>query len=83
MSEKDTGKTNLVQHVIQTNLSLPIRKLPFRTCPKERQIKTKEVEALQQHGIIRPSSSPWATNLVLVRKRDGRHRLCVDFRALN
>jgi len=82
-SEKETGKTDLVHHVIQTNSSLPIRKLPFRTSPKEKEIITKEVEALQQHGIIRPSSSPWATNVVLVRKRDGRHRLCVDFRALN
>ena len=34
-------------------------------------------------GVIRPSTSPWASSIVLVEKKDGGVRFCVDFRKLN
>ena len=43
----------------------------------------KQVEEMRRHGIIEPASSPWASNVVLVRKRDGSLRFCVDYRAVN
>ena len=41
------------------------------------------LEQLASSGIIRESHSPWASNVVLVRKRDGSLRMCVDYRQLN
>ena len=38
---------------------------------------------MQEHGVIQPSSSPWASPIVLVRKKDGTLTICVDYRHLN
>ena len=43
----------------------------------------KELEGMEEHGIIRPSSSEWAASIVLVEKKDKTLRLCVDYRRLN
>ena len=40
-------------------------------------------EELQQAGVVQPSSSPWSSPVVMVRKKDGTHRSCVDYRHLN
>lgn len=82
-SDKDSGKTNLIHHSIDTGDTPAIKKYPFRTSPKEKEIITEEVKILREQGVIRPSKSSWATNIVLVRKKDGKHRVCIDFRGLN
>jgi len=41
------------------------------------------VDNLLRQGIIEPASSLWASNIVLVRKKDGSHRCCIDYRQLN
>ena len=43
----------------------------------------QHVEEMLQHGVVRPSTSPWAAPIVLVRKKDGTTRFCVDYRKLN
>ncbi|BHF83527.1 hypothetical protein SprV_0902667000 [Sparganum proliferum] len=80
---KSTGRTNVTQHCIDTGDSKPIR-IPPRRLPIFYQ---KELDALisdmLSRKIIRPSHSPWSSPIVLVRKKDGTMRLCVDYRKLN
>src|SRR6266516_1789285 len=82
-TEFDLGRTTLVKHSIETGSSAPVRQTlrrqPFAHLPEiDRQ--TSEWEQL---GLIEPSASPWASNLVVVTKKDGTLRLCVDYRGLN
>ena len=57
----------------------PVRRVPFAV----RQEVAKQLQKMLRDGIIQPSSSPWASAIVLVRKKDGSLRLCVDYRHLN
>ena len=43
----------------------------------------KHLKQMQQSGVIQPCSSPWSSPVVIVWKRDGTHRFCVDYRGLN
>lgn len=43
----------------------------------------KQLRSMQEAGVIQPSSSSWAGPVVMVRKRDGTHWFCVDYRELN
>lgn len=83
MSENDAGRTSLVKHEIDTENEKPFKCRPFRIAPTEKEIIAKSVQKLEQDGVIRKSKSPWCTNVVLVRKKDGSHRMCIDFRGLN
>jgi len=76
--DKDCGRTTLVEHQIDTGNNHPVRKFSFRTSPAEKEIITKEVQTLESKGVIEKSTSPWSTNIVLVRKKDGGHRMCID-----
>lgn len=79
----DIGRTNLAKHKIDTGDSRPIkqamRRVPFQ--------RYKEVENLVKdmikQDVIEPSSSPWASPIVLVKKKDGSTRFCIDYRKLN
>ena len=56
-----------------------VRSVPFAL----RQEVAKQLAKMQKEGVIQPSSSPWASAIVLVRKKDGGLRICVDHRQLN
>jgi len=61
----------------------PIRQ-PLRCRPfKYLQHIDEEFEDMRGHGIVEPAASPWASNIVLVRKKDGSLRLYVDYRRIN
>ena len=81
-SKEDQGRTTLVHHEIQTE-GPPIR-LPYRRQnPIIRAEEATQVQQMLDTGVIRPSQSPWASPIVMVRKKDGGHRFCIDFRQLN
>ena len=79
MDPSELGSTDLVTHHIDTGEHQPIRQLP-RRMPYSLQSKATQ---LVQQGVITPSASPWASPIVLVRKKDGNIRFCVDYRRLN
>ena len=78
-----TGHTDAVEHTIDTGDSPPIRCAP--RCMSPQKIKQEEacMEEMLSGGQIEPSDSPWSAPVVLVTKRDGGTRFCVDYRWLN
>ena len=81
--KSELGRTNLVEHVIETEQSQPIRKRPYRTSYTEQKVIQEEIQNNLKAGLIKPSTSPWAAPVTLVKKKDGSVRFCVDYRALN
>lgn len=81
--EGDLGRTHLTLHQIDTGDAKPV-KLPPRRVPLHLQHEVADhVKQMLANNIIQPSHSPWAAPVVLVRKRDGGLRFCVDYRKLN
>lgn len=79
----DYGQTTLVTHKINTGDAEPIKLRPYRASPATQAILQQEVSNLLEHGVVEESCSPWSAPVVLVKKKDGTHRFCVDFRRLN
>uniref|UniRef100_A0A6N2LEE9 Reverse transcriptase domain-containing protein n=1 Tax=Salix viminalis TaxID=40686 RepID=A0A6N2LEE9_SALVM len=61
----------------------PISQQPYRMAPTELNELKTQLQELLDKGFIRPSNSPWGASVLLVRKKDGTHRLCIDYRQLN
>lgn len=81
--DEECTHTNLVLHDIETGNARPIR-LRLRRLPlANREAAQQKIEEMWRAGIIEPSNSPWAAPAVLVRKKDGTWRFCVDYRRLN
>ena len=79
----DHGKCDLASCKINTRCAAPIKQ---HLRPTPRNFEKEEFTYLKtqvETGVIRPSTSPWASPVVLVRKRDGTVRWCVDFRQVN
>lgn len=77
------GSTGLVTHHIHTGDATPIRQ-QFRRLPLAKKDEVeKAVREMESQGIIEPSCSAWCSPIVLVTKKDGSTRFCVDYRKLN
>ena len=83
LEEGERGDTDVVRMKIDTREVRPKRQPARRMPPAVRQEVARQLQEMQDNGIIEPSKSPWASPVVLVRKRDGSHRFCVDYRGLN
>ncbi|XP_063850972.1 uncharacterized protein LOC135094643 [Scylla paramamosain] len=82
-NEQDLGCATGVEHEIHLNSAVPIR-LPYRHIPPPCITEVKaHVKGLLEQGVIEESVSPYAAPIVMVRKKDGSLRLCVDYRRLN
>ena len=79
----DPGKTVAAELHIRTGDSAPVRSHPYRVPPRWKDSVKEQLDQLLALGIIEPSSSPWSSSLVIVSKKDGGVRTCVDYRAVN
>ena len=80
--EDSLGSTPLLEHTIETH-GPPLRQPYQRQNPAVRREEMAQVQQMLASNVIRPSNSPWASLMVMVRKKDGSLRFCVDFRQLN
>jgi hypothetical protein len=79
----DYGRTDIVYHRIDTGDARSIRQPP-RRLPLAKQAEVNGMlDDMKSKGVIEESDSPWSSPVVLVRKKDGNLRFCVDYRRLN
>ena len=81
--EFDLGNFTEVEHNIDTQDSKPIKQRMRKTPVGFAEEEEAHLNKMLKTNVIRPSNSDWASAPVLVRKRDGSVRWCVDWRALN
>jgi len=81
--EYDIGRTPYVEYCIDTGAHRPIRQALRRHPFKYLDVIDEEVEQIKAHGIIEPAAILWASNVVLVRKKDNSLRFCIDYWQLN
>ena len=77
------GRTSLIEHRIPTSTDKAIRQQPYRIPRAYQEEVTMELREMLASGIIEPSTSEWAAPIVVVRKKDGKARICIDYRKLN
>ena len=79
----DLGCTNLVEHEIKLKDETPFKETYRRIPPSLIQEVREHLKEMLDIGAIRPSKSPFSSNVVIVRKKDGTIRFCIDYRKLN
>ena len=77
------GETDVIQHQIRLTDDTPIRCKPYPLPYAMREELRNEVDTMLEMGVVRPSTSPYASPIVMLKKKDGSNRVCVDFRKLN
>ncbi|GFS97537.1 retrovirus-related Pol polyprotein from transposon 412 [Trichonephila clavipes] len=82
-TSEDFGRTRLTKHRIDTVEHPPIKQHRRRQPFSKQEDVQKLIKVMKDNDVIEPSSSPWASPIVLVRKKDGSTRFCVDYRRLN
>ncbi|MCW4335348.1 MAG: reverse transcriptase family protein, partial [Candidatus Thiodiazotropha endolucinida] len=82
-SDADLGRTGIIKHRIPTGNAHPIKQ-PVRRLPIQMNVEiNQQIDDMLEKDVIQPSSSPWASGIVMVQKKDGTKRFCVDHRRLN
>ncbi|KAL6419044.1 hypothetical protein ACFW04_014106 [Cataglyphis niger] len=77
------GSTPLIEHQIRLKNQTLIKQRYRPRNPAMQAIIDAEVDEMKKAGVIEPSRSAWSSPIVVVRKKDGKHRFCIDFRKVN
>ena len=77
------GCTDMAEHVIESLDTEPFKERFRWIAPPLVEEVREHIQEMLDGGAIRPSQSPWCNTVVLVRKKDGGLRFCIDFRQLN
>lgn len=80
---KGLGRTYLIEHRIDTGSSEPIRQRYYRMSPEKQRIITEQVDEMLSLDVVEYCESPWSSPVLVVGKKDGKPRFCLDSRKLN
>ena len=83
LDDGELGRTELAEHSIDTGDHSPIQQLPRRLPFAVRRTVDDMINQMLEQKVVEPTSSPWSSPIVLVKKKDGSHRFCVDYRWVN
>ena len=84
LSLKELGHCTKVKHTIQVEPNaVPCTSRPYRLNPKLQGVLNTQIDDMLEAGIIEESGTRWRSPTILVRKKDGSYRMCVDYRRLN
>ena len=83
LEDRELGKTSLVKHKIKLTDKKPFKLRHRRIPPHEYEEVKAHLKEMEDIGAIRKSHSPWSSPVVLVRKKTGELRFCIDLRTLN
>ena len=81
--DTEFGKTDMVKHTIRLNDPIPFRERYRRIPPHQYDEVKNHLKEMLEIWAIQKLQSPWASAFVLVRKKDGALRFCIDLRKLN
>ena len=81
--DSELGHTDTIKMQIDIGNNVPIKMKPYRTPIKNREVIDKAINEMLDADVIKRSRSPWSFPVVIVDKKDGSKRFCVDFRKLN
>ena len=81
--DENLGHTTILTHEVNTGNSAPIKQHPRRIPFAHRDESERQIADMLDKGIIRESTSPWSSPIILVKKKDGEMRFCIDYRKLN
>jgi transposase InsO family protein len=80
----DIGCTGVVKHSIRLKPDVkPVRQRPYRHAPVQEEEIERQVNLLKENGLIEEGRGAWSSPVVLVKKKDGRWRFCIDYRRIN
>ncbi|EFO93101.1 hypothetical protein CRE_10000 [Caenorhabditis remanei] len=82
-NQYDLGSSKTDPVHIYTNTEVPIKGRPYRVPVKYQAELEKHIESLLKSRRITESNTPWTSPIVIVKKKNGSLRVCLDFRKLN
>lgn len=80
---KGLGKTNVIEHHIDTGDAQPIRQRYYRMSPEKQRILLEQVDEMLSLDVVEPCESAWSSPVLIVTKKNGQPRFCLDSRKLN